>query len=311
MNDATINFNNLLKQALEKESKNEDICMITFEPLVKPIIKLKCNHSFNYDAILKEVKKQKLFINKAEVQKLNYFSIKCPYCRTVQNKLLPYFSGEKKIKSVNWPKTLCMNYEYDKCQYTFLSGKNKGSLCEKDCLGKYCSKHKKILKKREEAKKEKMLDAFVINKIQNEVVENEVVENEVVDVVENAIVDKVSPILTTCFPVRFKATCCHTFKRGKSKGQICEKRIYVYPTDQGNFMYSNYYCSQHKKCKNNTSELLETPKCISIRVSEKIKKMIPDKYYKNFIKTYYTYYYNNPNYNFNKNTQQFVLHNGS
>lgn len=306
MNDATINFNNLLKQALEKETKNENICMITFEPLVKPIIKLKCNHSFNYDAILKEVKKQKLVINKAEVQKLHYYSIKCPYCRTVQNKLLPYFSGEKKIKSVNWPKTLCMDYEYDKCQYTFLSGKNKGSQCEKDCIGKYCSKHKKILKKREEAKKEKMLDAFVINKI-----ENKVVENEVVDVVENAIVDKVSPILTTCFPVRFKATCCHTFKRGKSKGQICEKRIYVYPTDQGNFMYSNYYCSQHKKCKNNTSELLETPKCISIRVSEKIKKMIPDKYYKNFIKTYYSYYYNNPNYNFNKNTQQFVLHNGS
>ena len=119
MNDATINFNNLLKQALEKESKNEDICMITFEPLVKPIIKLKCNHSFNYDAILKEVKKQKLVINKAEVQKLHYYSIKCIVERS--NKLLPIF--EKKIKSVNWPKTLCMDYEYDKCQYFFIREK--------------------------------------------------------------------------------------------------------------------------------------------------------------------------------------------
>ena len=36
---------------------------------------------------------------------------------------------------------------------TFLSGKNEGSQCEKDCIGKYCSKHKKILKKRGQKEK--------------------------------------------------------------------------------------------------------------------------------------------------------------
>ena len=56
---------------------------------------------FNYSSIYNEIIKQKTIKNYKEVQKLHKDSIKCPYCRTIQDKLLPYNPQFKKIKLVN------------------------------------------------------------------------------------------------------------------------------------------------------------------------------------------------------------------
>jgi hypothetical protein len=52
-----------------------------------------------------------------ETMKLNYNEIKCPYCRTITSKLLPYYPYPdiKQIRYVNFPLNLCM--QGVKCNY--------------------------------------------------------------------------------------------------------------------------------------------------------------------------------------------------
>ena len=86
------------------------ICLISQQPLTKSHIKLPCLHAFNYMSLYKEVHKQKLSKNAFEPCKLKINQIKCPYCRTVIDQLLPYISGEcaDKICGVNYPLKYCM-----------------------------------------------------------------------------------------------------------------------------------------------------------------------------------------------------------
>ena len=76
---------------LNKEEKllDEDICLITKEPLSENFVKFSCGHTFNYTAIFNEVLKQKYSINNY-CNKLNKKFV-CPYCREPQTKLLPYY----------------------------------------------------------------------------------------------------------------------------------------------------------------------------------------------------------------------------
>ena len=72
-------------------STDNNICLISKEKLHPNHITLKCNHKFNYIPIYKEVYYQKTKSNPLyEVTKLQYYQIKCPYCRTITNKLLPF-----------------------------------------------------------------------------------------------------------------------------------------------------------------------------------------------------------------------------
>ena len=86
------------------------ICLISQQPLTKSHIKLPCMHTFNYMSLYKEVHKQKLFKNAFEPCKLKINQLKCPYCRTVIDQLLPYIAGEcaDKICGVNYPLKYCM-----------------------------------------------------------------------------------------------------------------------------------------------------------------------------------------------------------
>ena len=105
MDSFTMEFNKLLNDELNKKENDhkENICLISKEPLEKIHIKLSCNHVFNYESIFNEVVKQKLKKNYKETQKLSRYEIKCPYCRNVENKLLPHNPSFDKIKLVNWP----------------------------------------------------------------------------------------------------------------------------------------------------------------------------------------------------------------
>lgn len=66
---------------------NMDIsyCLISHEPLTKDFIKLLCNHSFNYIPLMKD-----LFGETKKRSKNACYSLRCPYCRTVQLESLPY-----------------------------------------------------------------------------------------------------------------------------------------------------------------------------------------------------------------------------
>lgn len=143
-------FFNLLNQELsENNNLNSynlnDKCLISQEPLCDNYIELECGHKFNYLALYDEVVKQKTVYNRLEVTNLKVNEIKCPYCRSITKKLLPYIEPEntKLIKGVNYPKKYSIKME--SCKWTYKNGKNKGCLCNENAFssefGIYCNKH--------------------------------------------------------------------------------------------------------------------------------------------------------------------------
>ena len=81
-----------------------NICLITKEKLEPNHITLNCKHKFNYLPIYYEVVNQKNKNNNMyETTKLLTNEIKCPYCRVITHKLLPYiaYPSVKVIKNVN------------------------------------------------------------------------------------------------------------------------------------------------------------------------------------------------------------------
>ena len=138
-------FNKLLLESLfEGDSDDEDdkICLITGEKLTKDHIKLICGHKFNYMSIFNEITNQKLH-TKLETHQLKKYQIKCPYCRTIQNGIIPYNANCTTIKKngVNWPpKKVCKN---EKCCTILKSGKRKGETCGRTCFSSLCSIHQR------------------------------------------------------------------------------------------------------------------------------------------------------------------------
>ena len=114
-------------------------CLLTDDELRPDAVTLKCGHSFNYIPLYKDVLFQKcstlpknisskitalytktvnqnvqaLTYNSSinlETTKLHYDEIKCPYCRNVTPKLLPYYPYPEvnQVKYVNSPSSLCL-----------------------------------------------------------------------------------------------------------------------------------------------------------------------------------------------------------
>ena len=158
-----LNLNDLLKLELDNNNNNdgENICLITNETLDVNHIEFICKHKFNYDAIFNEICKQKIqyiqkkkYGNHLEVQKLTKYQMKCPYCRKIQNGILPHKNGYNKLQFINWPPTQILKIY--KCSYVFVSGKKKTLMCNKPCEKKNCTSHLKILEKRKLKEAEKI-----------------------------------------------------------------------------------------------------------------------------------------------------------
>ena len=95
----------LFKNLLNEDMKDEDnICLITNENLKDNNIELNCGHKFNYEALYNEViyQKTRKLLDNAQL-KIN--EVKCPYCRNVTNKLLPFYKyyPVKQVRGVTFP----------------------------------------------------------------------------------------------------------------------------------------------------------------------------------------------------------------
>jgi hypothetical protein len=81
-------------------------CLISDEILVDKFVKLPCGHSFNYIPLYNDIKNHKTKFNhmEASVSKLLIHEIRCPYCRSIHESLLPYYEDFDlaKIHGVNW-----------------------------------------------------------------------------------------------------------------------------------------------------------------------------------------------------------------
>jgi len=150
-------FNIQLMKLLENED-DDDVCLIDGMPLDPNCVELVCTHKFNYLSLLQEIKIQRKY-NNLEVQKLSNYQIKCPYCRTIHNGVLPYRDNlyQNKLRGINWPPSKVLKTK--KCTAIIKSGKRKGESCNKWCVGKLCARHEKL------ATKKSMSVAFPVCKV--------------------------------------------------------------------------------------------------------------------------------------------------
>jgi len=143
----------------EDEDAPSKTCYITNEPLdPETKIILDCKHEFNYEPLYHEVKQQKLGHNSYRRKHLGPNQIRCPYCRHVQNKILPYHPsvpGIEKIRTINYSTNNSMTRQ--KCSYIIKSGKNKGILCGTPCYFGMCTKHMVFENKRAQAQAQKCI----------------------------------------------------------------------------------------------------------------------------------------------------------
>ena len=137
----------------EHSQNEENCCLLTKEPLQHIHIVLACGHKFNYIPIYREVIAQKTIGLSSTGYYISHTlkknEVKCPYCRNVQDKLLPYleYDGVKKMINVNYPTKLSMTTQ--PCIYSSnLHSKKskKSSPCKENAVafhnGIYvCKKH--------------------------------------------------------------------------------------------------------------------------------------------------------------------------
>jgi hypothetical protein len=142
-----------IKNIVTSTSLNSSVetCLISKLPLEKNYISLPCTHKFNYFSLYKELIIQKKHKNYLNTVKLNSGEIKCPYCRSISKKLIPYIplEGVKKIYGINHPLEYCM--DHIPCAWIFKTGKRKNTVCNTNGyhsdFGKYCPTHYKYMKK--------------------------------------------------------------------------------------------------------------------------------------------------------------------
>ena len=152
-------------------SEEVHLCLITNLPLSNNFVELKCGHKFNYEPLYKDVLNHKKKFNNMEPikSKLKYNQIRCPYCRNVQDELLPYYD------ELHYPKEHGVNF-YDasknnsfygcvssnnQCQYESSNTDASGNITLQKCVhygythyvlkskynntNKYCYSHKVIV----------------------------------------------------------------------------------------------------------------------------------------------------------------------
>lgn len=130
----------------------ENCCLLTKEPLKTIHIVLECGHKFNYLPLYREIIAQKIKCVSYNSYPLKSNQIKCPYCRNIQDKLLPYlqYDGVKKMLHVNHPSKMSMTSQpcmYNANNYKNINSKSKKTIVCKECAidvynGTYvCKKH--------------------------------------------------------------------------------------------------------------------------------------------------------------------------
>ena len=130
--EGNVDFYNKLYNSLDIEddyNNDENLCLITNQPLTENFIKMECGHKFNYLPLFYDIKNHKQKFNGMEgsSSKLNLNQIRCPYCRKKQIGILPYYEEMElgKINGVNYISPNCKDkptyYKYKYCEFMNLN----------------------------------------------------------------------------------------------------------------------------------------------------------------------------------------------
>jgi hypothetical protein len=126
----------------QPDQSHENTCLITNDQLNAFHVTLTCGHKFNYEPLYQEVLRQKgRFGTHNYYEKIGIHQIKCPYCRTFTNQLLPYIGPHRTIKrlnGVNAPVSMCMSGV--ECSHNNNSSCGANAFYEHDS-NPYCLRH--------------------------------------------------------------------------------------------------------------------------------------------------------------------------
>jgi len=187
--EGNIDFFSELYKSLDVEEthhKNEsdnNLCLITNQPLTDKFVELNCSHKFNYLPLYNDIYNHKKKFNNMEgtSSSLKVNEIRCPYCRKKQQGVLPYYSEliSEKINGVNFYDTTTVttvtsqgnNYSFGKCEFIMdpiiINSHTTNDFCtityvtKSECNNKtYCWRHNRIMNKKfEKEKKDKEKEA--------------------------------------------------------------------------------------------------------------------------------------------------------
>ena len=107
-----------IEETNEKTEEDKNLCLISNQLLTENYVQLNCGHKFNYIPLFLDLKNHKQKFNGMEgsSSKLAIDEIRCPYCRTKQKGVLPYYEelGFAKTNGVNDinPYTSSKSYSY-------------------------------------------------------------------------------------------------------------------------------------------------------------------------------------------------------
>jgi hypothetical protein len=116
-----------IEETIEKTEEDNNLCLITNQLLTDKFVKLNCGHKFNYIPLFLDFKNHKQKFNGMEgsSSKLATDEIRCPYCRTKQNGVLPYYEelGFPKINGVNHinPLAISKPTSYKTCEFVSIN----------------------------------------------------------------------------------------------------------------------------------------------------------------------------------------------
>lgn len=265
-----INFYEELYSSLSEDKNidndlNIDLCLITNLPLKDRFVELKCGHKFNYAPLYKDILNHKKKFNNMELvkTKLKYNEIRCPYCRNVQNELLPYYDdlSYPKEHGVNFFDTNknntyceCINSN-NQCQYVSTLVDSEVNTQVQQCFqygymhyvlknkynntNKYCYSHKVIVvnEMKEKIKKDKEKQKLEIkqkkleekNKLKEELKEKKLQEKLVKQNkqtnINNLNVGDDNVVLVNNISINNNDGCSQILKTGKKKGSFCGNKI--------------------------------------------------------------------------------------
>jgi hypothetical protein len=131
--EGNINFFDELYKSLDanessaKTEIDDNLCLITNQLLTENFVKLDCAHKFNYEPLFHDILNHKQKYNQMESSQtaLTPNEIRCPYCRTKQKGVLPYYEGLPfpKVNGVNHYNphechiALQNSHKYPKCEF--------------------------------------------------------------------------------------------------------------------------------------------------------------------------------------------------
>ena len=137
-----------------------NVCLISNLPLTDNFVTLECKHKFNYMPLYNDLVNHKKKYNTMERKTLKCTEIRCPYCRNIQNKLLPYYDDMEisKVHGVNhinestlityqFDNVSCKSYIAGTCSHEYMCSDGTTMPCTNSmvtllCNKYYCANHK-------------------------------------------------------------------------------------------------------------------------------------------------------------------------